>query len=65
MDVPEVAELLGISRPHCYQTISETDSVAGISVIRIGQRIKVPAAPLRKLLGIAAPGQMSREVNVS
>jgi hypothetical protein len=51
-DVWEVAELLGISRPHCYHTIAETGTVGGIAVIRIGTRIKVPAAPLRTLLGI-------------
>jgi hypothetical protein len=54
LDVSEVAELLGISRPHCYHTIAETGNVAGIAVIRVGSRIKVPAAPLRALLGITA-----------
>ncbi len=54
LDVSEVAELLGISRPHCYHTIAETGQVAGIAVIRVGSRIKVPAVPLRALLGITS-----------
>ena len=55
LDAPEVAILLGISRPHCYQTIQETGSLAGLPILRVGKRIKIPAAPLRALLGITRP----------
>jgi excisionase family DNA binding protein len=59
LDVIEAAELLGISRPHCYHTIAETGVLAGITAIRIGNRIKIPAEPLRKLLGIATHNTQS------
>lgn len=52
IDAPEAALLLGVSIPHCYQTIAETGSLAGLPVIRVGHRIKIPAAPLRLLLGL-------------
>lgn len=55
LDAPEVAILLGISRPHCYQTILETGSIAGLPILRVGKRIKIPAAPVRALLGISQP----------
>jgi hypothetical protein len=55
LDAPEAALLLGISRPHCYQVIAETGTLAGIPVIKAGSRIKIPAGPLRSLLGIAVP----------
>jgi len=55
LDAPEVAILLGISRPHCYQTILETGSIAGLPILRVGKRIKIPAAPIRALLGISQP----------
>jgi hypothetical protein len=55
LDAPEVAVLLGISRPHCYQTILETGSIAGLPILRVGKRIKIPAAPVRALLGISQP----------
>ena len=53
LDAPEVASLLGISRPHCYQTILETGTLAGLPILRFGKRIKIPAAPVRALLGIS------------
>jgi len=59
LDVVEAAELLGISRPHCYHTIAETGVLAGITAIRIGSRIKIPAEPMRKLLGITANNTQS------
>ena len=52
LDAPEVAVLLGISRPHCYQTILETGTLAGFPILRFGKRIKIPAAPVRELLGL-------------
>ena len=55
LDAPELAVLLGISRPHCYQTILETGSIAGLPILRVGKRIKIPAAPVRALLGISQP----------
>lgn len=52
LDVPEAALLLGISKPHCYQVIAETGTLAGLSIIKIGNRIKIPVGPLRALLGV-------------
>lgn len=54
IDVIDAAELLGISRPHCYHTIAETGVLAGVTAIRIGNRIKIPAEPIRKVLGITS-----------
>jgi predicted DNA-binding transcriptional regulator AlpA len=59
IDVVDAAELLGISRPHCYHTIAETGVLAGINAIRIGSRIKIPAEPMRRLLGISANNTQS------
>lgn len=59
LDVVEAAELLGISRPHCYHTIAETGALAGITAIRIGSRIKIPAEPMRRLLGLTAKNTQS------
>jgi predicted DNA-binding transcriptional regulator AlpA len=52
LDAPEAALLLGISKPHCYQVIAETGSLAGLPIIKIGNRIKIPVGPLRALLGV-------------
>lgn len=52
LDAPEAALLLGISKPHCYQVIAETGTLAGLPIIRIGNRIKIPVGPLRVLLGV-------------
>ena len=52
LDAPEAALLLGISKPHCYQVIAETGTLAGLPIIRIGNRIKIPVGPLRALLGV-------------
>jgi predicted DNA-binding transcriptional regulator AlpA len=38
LDAPEAALLLGISKPHCYQVIAETGSLAGLPIIKIGNR---------------------------
>lgn len=53
LDAPEAALLLGISKPHCYQVIAETGTLAGLPIIKIGNRIKIPVGPLRALLGVA------------
>jgi hypothetical protein len=52
LDAPEAALLLGISKPHCYQVIAETGTLAGLPIIKIGNRIKIPVGPLRALLGV-------------
>jgi hypothetical protein len=56
LDAPEAALLLGISKPHCYQVIAETGSLAGLPIIKIGNRIKIPVGPLRALLGVTQQG---------
>lgn len=53
IDAPQAAVLIGISRPHAYQVIAETGSLAGIPVIRVGNRIRIPVGPLRDLLKIS------------
>jgi len=59
LDAVEAAVLLGISKSHCYHTILEEGSLAGLPVIRVGSRIKIPAEPMRKLLGITAHNTQS------
>lgn len=52
LDAPEVAVLLGMSRPHCYSVIAVTGSLGNLQVIKIGHRIKISAAQVRELLDI-------------
>ena len=59
LDASEIAALLGISKAHCYDTISQTGTLAGLPVIRVGKRIKVPAVPVRALLGITQDPQIA------
>jgi len=59
LDIADVAILLGVSKSHCYQTVLEEGAVAGIPVIRVGNRIKVPAEPLRRLLGLGTTTQIA------
>ncbi len=62
IDAVDAAVLLGISRSHCYRSIAESGVIAGIAAIRIGSRIRIPAEPMRKLLGISsAPISVSRD----
>ena len=58
LDIAEVAVLLGVSKSHCYQTVLEEGAVAGVPVIRVGSRIKVPAEPIRRLLGVNTTAQI-------
>lgn len=44
--VPQLAEMFGLSRNATYEAIERGDFKA----IRIGKRIVVPTAPLRKML---------------
>jgi hypothetical protein len=53
IDAVDAAVLLGISRSHCYRSIAESGVIAGIAAIRIGSRIRIPAEPMRRLLGIS------------
>ncbi len=64
LDIAQVAVLLGISKSHCYHTVLEEGAVAGVPVIRVGSRIKVPAEPIRRLLGITQPGKFPGVENV-
>jgi len=59
IDTAEAAVLLGISKSHCYHTILEEGSLAGMPVIRVGSRIKIPAEPMRRLLGLTANNTQS------
>ena len=50
--VPEVAELLGISKSHAYNLISRGD----LPVIRLGTVLRVPADRLTESLKMAQVG---------
>ena len=51
LTVDEAAALLGMSRSGAYNAIRD----GNIPNIKIGRLIRVPSAPLRKLLGIEEP----------
>ncbi len=52
LTVAQVAELYGISRATAYEGVRTGD----IPSIRVGRRILVPTAAVRRLLGLEAPG---------
>ncbi len=52
MDIPTVAQLLGISRNAAY----EAARTGQIPVLRIGRRVLVPTHKLRELLGVPTAG---------
>lgn len=51
--VERTGQLFGISRGAAYNE-ARTGSIAGVPVLRIGRRMVVPTAPLRRALGIEA-----------
>lgn len=57
--IPEAAALLGVSKNHAYNEASATGSLAGVPVIRVGQRLVVPRAHLDAILGIGTEGHNS------
>jgi excisionase family DNA binding protein len=50
LSVPEVAVLLGISRQHAYEGVRTGD----IPCLRVGRKVLVPTAQLRRLLAVDA-----------
>jgi hypothetical protein len=55
MTVPQAAELLGVSRNAAYQAARRDGHLAGVPVIRIGERrLVIPRAPFEIVLGIAS-----------
>ncbi len=50
LDLPTAARLLGVGRTAAYQLVREDQWPTPI--IRVGQLIRVPTAPLLALLGI-------------
>ena len=54
LTIPQVAELLGVSRNTAYETARRDGQLAGVAVLRVGRRILIPAAPFRAALGLDA-----------
>lgn len=53
LTIPEVAELLGIARNTAYSVARRDGAIAGVPVIRVGERrLLVPRAPLLLVLGV-------------
>ena len=53
LTIPEAAALLGVSRNTAYETARRDGELAGVPVIRVGQRrLLVPRAPLLVVLGV-------------
>lgn len=48
--VSEAATILGISRDLAYRLVKTEGHLAGVKVIKLGSRIRVPKAPLDALL---------------
>ena len=55
LDVPTAAHVLGIGRSLAYQLVRTGDWPT--PVLRVGKLIKIPTAPLVRLLGDQLPGQ--------
>ena len=51
LTIPEVAQLLGISRGSAYEA-ARGGEIAGVPVLRVGRRLLVPRAPLLAALGL-------------
>ena len=54
VDIPTAARLLGISRTAAYQLAAK--GALPVPVLRLGHRLRVPAAPLLTLLGFTPRG---------
>jgi len=52
LSVDEAAEVLSIGRALAYETIAKTGELAGVRIIRVGRRIRVPRYPLMESLGL-------------
>jgi len=50
--VDEVAAALGVGRAALYGEVRRTGTCAGIPVVRVGRLVRVPTAPLRRLLSL-------------
>ncbi len=52
VSVEEAAELLGIGRTLAYRLAAAGE--LPVPVVRIGRKLRIPAAPLRALLGLGS-----------
>ncbi len=50
MSIPEAARVLGIARDTAYVLAARGE--LGVRVLRLGRRLRVPTADLRKALGL-------------
>jgi excisionase family DNA binding protein len=55
IDVPTAAKVLGVSRTAAYELIREGRWPT--PVFRLGKLIRIPTAPLLKLLGLSVPSR--------
>ena len=53
LSVPLYARIHGISKSHAYDLIRRGE--LGVPVIRLGHRVVIPTAEVRKALGIQVP----------
>ncbi len=55
LSIPQAARLLGVSRNGAYEAARRDGHLAGVPVIRIGERrLVIPRALLESVLGIAS-----------
>ena len=54
--VPQLAEMLQISRGSAYQLANSKD----LRTVRVGRRLLVPASAVEEFLGSANPGKRAR-----
>jgi excisionase family DNA binding protein len=51
LTIPEVAELLGVSRNTAYEQ-ARSGAIAGVPVIAVGRRLLIPRKPILEVLGV-------------
>lgn len=53
VDVPTAGKVLGdLSRNVAYDVAARDGAIAGIPVLTVGGKLRVPTAPIRKVLGL-------------
>lgn len=52
LDVEDSAKILGCGRAAAYADIKSNGTLAGVEVLRIGRKIRIPTRPLLQALGL-------------
>lgn len=52
LSIPFGGRVLGVSRTVAYDEVKKTGKLAGVAVIRVGSRLRIPTVPFEAALGI-------------